>query len=103
MQQNTPVPASFNHEGRVTKRSLLAIVPVHTPSRQREYIWIDDIPILWRLAFIAALGARERPIRADQRPAAYAWDWRDWVMDQSWDVPDHVTLQCTAHHNPLQR
>ncbi len=77
-----------------TRRFLLALVPIHTPSRQRHYILIDDIPHPWRLAFATALGERQRPILADRRPAAYAWDWRDWVMDRSWDLPDHVSLHC---------
>ncbi|HQT83505.1 MAG: hypothetical protein B7Z58_02515 [Acidiphilium sp. 37-64-53] len=95
--QDPPAGAVFNTETPKTKRSLLALVPIHTPSRQRHYILIDDIPHPWRLAFTTALGERQRPILADRRPAAYAWDWRDWVMDRSWDLPEHATHHCPGN------
>lgn len=68
----------------MTRKELIAMVPVYRASDSSGVVALSDIPAPWRLQFFIALAGRPSPgVLEHHGPCAYANDWIQWVNGQS--------------------
>lgn len=64
----------------MTRDELVNLVPVHEREGRPHYVDLSEIPQPWRDQFAVALLGSCCPVIDGIERAAFAWDWKCWVV-----------------------